>query len=33
VTLSLLWEEYRAAHPGGYGHSRFCDLYRRWSVG
>ena len=31
VTLSLLWEEYRAAHPGdGYGYSRFCDLYRRW---
>ena len=31
VTLSLLWEEYRAAHPGnGYGYSRFCELYRRW---
>lgn len=31
VTLSLLWEEYRAAHPDdGYGYSRFCDLYRRW---
>ena len=30
VTLSLLWEEYRAAHPDdGYGYSRFCDLYRR----
>ena len=28
VTLSLLWEEYRAAHPEGYGYSRFCDLYR-----
>jgi transposase len=27
VTLSLLWEEYRAAHPDdGYGYSRFCDL-------
>jgi len=30
VTLSLLWEEYRSVHPGGYGYSRFCDLYRRW---
>ncbi|HSQ70719.1 MAG TPA: IS21 family transposase [Steroidobacteraceae bacterium] len=31
VTLSLLWEEYRAAHPdSGYGYSRFCELYRRW---
>ena len=29
-TLSLIWEDYRAAHPGdGYGYSRFCDLYRR----
>ena len=31
VTLSLVWEEYRANHPGdGYGYSRFCELYRRW---
>jgi transposase len=30
VTLSLLWEEYRAIHPSGYGYSRFCDLYRTW---
>jgi transposase len=30
VTLSLLWEEYRAVHSEGYGHSRFCDLYRVW---
>ncbi len=30
VTLMLLWEEYRAVHPNGYGYSRFCDLYRRW---
>lgn len=30
VTLMLLWEEYRAQHPDGYGYSRFCDLYRRW---
>lgn len=30
VTLSLLWEEYRAQYPDGYGYSRFCDLYREW---
>jgi transposase len=30
VTLYLLWEEYRLAHPDGYGYSRFCDLYRAW---
>lgn len=30
VTLYLLWEEYRLAHPEGYGYSRFCDLYRAW---
>ena len=30
VTLSLLWEAYREAHPQGYGYSRFCELYRRW---
>jgi transposase len=28
VTLSLLWEEYRAVHPEGYAFSRFCDLFR-----
>ncbi len=27
VTLLLLWEEYRAEHPDGYGYSRVCDLY------
>ena len=26
VTLLLLWEEYRAEQPDGYGYSRFCDL-------
>jgi transposase len=30
VTLELLWQEYRAAQPDGYGYSRFCDLYRQW---
>lgn len=27
VTLQILWEEYRAVHPGGYGYSRFCELF------
>ena len=30
VTLALLWEEYRAAHPHGYGYSQFCERYRQW---
>jgi transposase len=30
VTLMLLWEEYRATQPGGYGYSRWCELYRAW---
>jgi transposase len=30
LTLPLVWEEYRQAHPDGYGYSRFCELYRRW---
>ena len=30
VTLMLLWDEYRAAHPDGYGYSRWCELYRGW---
>ena len=28
VTMMLLWEEYRAVQPGGYGYSRFCELFR-----
>ena len=28
VTLQILWEEYRAIHPDGYGYSRFCELFR-----
>lgn len=29
VTLMLLWQEYKAAHPeDGYQYSRFCDLYQ-----
>jgi transposase len=30
LTLQLLWEEYRQAHPDGYRYSRFCYLYQRW---
>lgn len=30
VTLQLLWEEYRAAHPDGYCYSRFCLLFEQW---
>ena len=30
VTLTLLWQEYRAGSVDGYGYSRFCDLYREW---
>jgi len=32
VTLQLLWREYRAAHPDGYGYSWFCKHYARWSA-
>ena len=31
VTLMLLWEEYRAAHPEGFGYSWFCEHYRAWA--
>jgi transposase len=30
VTLALLWQEYRAAHPEGYAYSQFCERYRQW---
>jgi transposase len=31
VTLTLLWEEYKACYPeGGYQYSQFCELYGRW---
>lgn len=33
VTLSLLWVEYRQAHPEGYGYSQFCHHYRTWKQG
>ena len=30
VTLQLLWEEYKQAHPQGYAYSWYCELYRAW---
>ena len=29
LTQLLVWEEYRAQNPDGYGYSRFCELYQR----
>jgi hypothetical protein len=31
VTLKLLWQEDRQAHPDGYQYSQFCERYRRWA--
>ena len=31
VTLTLLWQEYKAQHPTGYQYSQFCDRYRKWA--
>jgi len=31
VTLSLLWEEYKAKNPEGFQYSRFCELYAEWA--
>ncbi len=30
VTRSLLWQEYRADHPEGFGYAWFCDRYDNW---
>jgi len=30
VTLQLVWEEYRSAHPDGYAYTQFCEYYKRW---
>ena len=30
VSLMVLWEEYRETQSGGYGYSRFCDLFREF---
>jgi transposase len=31
VTLQLLWQEYKSAHPNGYQYSQFCSKYRDWN--
>ena len=31
VTLSLLWQEYKALHPEGLQYSWFCGQYRAWA--
>lgn len=31
VTRELLWQEYKAQHPGGYRYSAFCERYRAWA--
>jgi len=31
VTLTLLWDEYKAQYPDGYQYSQFCDLYRAYA--
>ena len=31
VTLALLWQEYKEAHPQGMQYSWFCKLYRAWT--
>ena len=30
VTRALLWQEYRARHPEGFGYSWFCETYDVW---
>ncbi len=30
VTRQLVWQEYRAEHPDGYGYSWFCQGYDAW---
>ena len=30
VTRALVWEEYRASHPDGFGYSWFCQRYEAW---
>ncbi|MHB9828557.1 Mu transposase domain-containing protein [Pseudomonas savastanoi] len=32
VTLALLWQEYRLAHPQGFQYSWFCEHYRLWTA-
>lgn len=30
ITRALLWQEYRARHPDGFGYSWFCEAYDSW---
>jgi transposase len=30
VTRWVLWGEYKAKHPEGFGYSQFCDHFKRW---
>jgi transposase len=30
VTLQLLWQEYKQAHPDGWQSTQFCEHYNRW---
>ena len=32
LTLMLLWEEYKLAHPDGYGYTQFGEYYRRYKA-
>ena len=32
VTRALLWQEYRAQHPDGFGYSWFCEAYDGWKA-
>ena len=32
VTLTLLWSEYKLAHPDGYQYSWFCERYGAWAA-
>jgi transposase len=31
ITLFLLWQEYKAQHPTGYGYTWFCTRYQAWA--
>lgn len=30
MTLELLWQEFKSAHPDGIGYSQFCEQYRKY---
>src|ERR1700761_4750049 len=32
VTLTLLWQEYRTAHPDGYGYTWFCEKFAAYQL-